>query len=1664
MVSAVLTTSLRDTLRAGLSVVSELWNYEAKDWVTSVHAVDINNDGELEIIACSRDGRVLTLNKDGKSKWERVIGTKTWVGALAGIPFYPNSSAFARTVPGAEHPSPIHVIAGTRDGKVYAFDQHGRTIGRDGKVYAFDQHGRALEVDEEKSAYLLDTGDVIRQVFADHLPASNVIIGSHDGHVYALNCETGEVDWKFFAHGWVRAVFAGDINHDGKTEIIIGTNEKSLYVLTDQGDVLTETSLQYPIHAIYAADVDEDGEIEILAASDGKDLAALTLRADGLTLHFHQKWRHTFDNRLLSLHVADVDGDGHSEIIAGSEDKHFYILNRQGKTIWRHSLGCRVFSVYATDFNNDGLVEILVGAENARVCAYRVQLIKDLEKRILKHYRTLGSAAPEVEASLPYDELALLQDILGEESKQHSSLGQINIESTERLISGKHYPQALSQLLGLEQSKVQLLWRKDKKDALGFIRSLCFGHTQNGRRTIVVGTIDGDIRVFNEEGRSIRSVNIGQRVLDVQTGFIERDQPEAIVVCSSDHQIYVVPGTTRQEKRHLPLGYDTACIHVAGGSRQRPSELFIGSNKQINIYNGDLHMRIGTIALPDGIRLVHAHTKIEEDKPEIIAGSANRSIHAFTRKGTSLWQYEVWDRVQAVELKDIDGDGEVEVIAGSEDRNIHVLDCTGYLRWRYFLPHSVLALQIIDIDHDGKVEILAGCANGYIYVFSKDGDLLWKYRSNDRIRALKVADLDNDGNLEIVVGSEDALEILQVINQQQVRDLIDRCLSAWEAEASSEMVTTQLLHSSDPLLRAFAITYLTKQANLSPDIFTTLEHYAKDGFVEVRKALLKATIRCYTLNPQQASLLLSLLALDTSYDIRVAFVEHMPALAKNAWKQSINYLERFFSNSDRIIRRAVVRQLDQLIDISQDRSSDKDIFDLLFRATQDRESRWLHQEAARALAHLLDRHQSRLIFYMHLFIVQGLHPEIIEMIGRHTITPLTQHFVKAVLPFLVDTPAIDVLARLQGVLTVLKDMSSFEYGKDTRKMYEEFYRLFALNSIEDVAYYRCQFSTNDFTQDNKLASLVLSILHRLKSITRHLNIYMKRGSVNDRLSSLLNALKAIEVVFDLVEHEYSVFLLKQTMAFFPDYRLFTLLLQQWQALIHAQLNELRGKAYLNLELQTRCVRSEEQIGIVLQVSNTERGSANSIELTLLHSEDFEIVGSSSAKTETLLSQDLWQVEFTLKPRTTCLDLNFEINYSDAESEIKQNRFTERLELQNTVLPREFRYIPNPYSTGTPIQQNHMFYGRDEDVLTLRNNLALAAAQTVLLLYGQRRSGKTTLLLHLIRTSVLAEHIPILIDMQRESYEISASKFLHNIGFYIAQALLKRGYCVYLPELADFVNDPTFAFGIFLDDVETQLHGQKLILLIDEFEVLEEQILKGRLQPEFLDYLRSMMQQHHSINFLLAGTHQIAQLEVANWSVFFNIARQYRLARLSSQGAEDLITKPVGNNLEYAPYTVEKIRELTADQPYLIHLLCRSLVDYCNERRKAYVTINDVNMVLHEVMRTCDSHFDWLWNQLTPYKQCALAVIAELGKEEGRLLTYGEIEEVYRHHRLACDWERMQACLKSLGEADIVELVSDNVPANTFLGIRFRIPVGLMRMWLHKEKPLRLILDEKVSTL
>ncbi|MGC1132727.1 MAG: PQQ-binding-like beta-propeller repeat protein [Nitrososphaeraceae archaeon] len=89
------------------------------------------------------------------------------------------------------------------------------------------------------------------------------------------------------------------------------------------------------------------------------------------------------------------------------------------------------------------------------------------------------------------------------------------------------------------------------------------------------------------------------------------------------------------------------------------------------------------------------------------------------------WKYEIGNSVWSVSINQ---DG--YVAAGSGDKYVRLFDRKGDLLWKYEAGDSV---ESVSINQDGYVA--AGSINGYVYLFDGKGDLLWKYKTGESVSA-----------------------------------------------------------------------------------------------------------------------------------------------------------------------------------------------------------------------------------------------------------------------------------------------------------------------------------------------------------------------------------------------------------------------------------------------------------------------------------------------------------------------------------------------------------------------------------------------------------------------------------------------------------------------------------------------------------------------------------------------------------------------------------------------------------------------------------------------------------------------------------------------------------------------------------------------------------------
>lgn len=1659
-------SDLKEALERGLSVVTELWNYPAKDWVTSIHTADMNNDGEVEILIGSRDGRVYALTNGGKCLWESVVGSnKKWIGAVVGV------------TPFEDEQHPVSVLVGTQDGKVYALNEAGLAISKDHQtLHQFKKSSLASEKEQEKNMIWHSSGYEIRQLATDLKKSSLVVIDSEDQYIHTLDYMTGEPGWTFPADSAVRHVFCYDIDNDGKVETLLGTSNQHFYVLDASGNCIQQDDVQGQIHTIYAADVRGDGQTEILLGIDGNTLSLSTLNGQVL-------WRHPFLNRFLAVCVADVDGDGANEILVASEDKYLYILDRHGREVWRHLIGHRISSLYAADIDNDGQFEVIVGAHDNKVHILRLSLIGELNEKIHSLYHDLERPLFTVLEELIPRQRTLLQTLLTDARPTSKSA---TLEQAEHLISAKKYEQALAIALTLEQQKVQQIWQKGQ---IGFINALCPDNSSTTAKSeIIVGTNKGRLHAFSSSGQELWSLSVGKQMLGVQTGYLNAGKWPDIITYSTDGRVSIIKGAWRDKlkkrqqvsdevKPELQFDEHLSSLYVNADGKRGSFQIVIGSkNKKIEMYGRDLAQPLRTIEPPQGIRVVSACISHEDDRPVIVAaseGDADHTIYAYTRNNAEpFWTYKTRGRVEALCIKDIDADDKLEVIVGSQDRNVHVLDQHGNLKWRYYLPDTVSTVDVCDMAGDGKLEVLAGCDDGQLYVFGREGDLLWTYQAYGSILAVRAGDIDNDKNVEIIIGTENQLEVVHVVNQKRLLDLINECWSALQQQKQSEVFLREFLTHQSSSLRAFALQKIAEHSIQYENDFKVFDAFIKDGSAEVRKALIQAVVSCYKIHPQQAQYILSQLIMDSVTDVRLTLVKHIGILMRNSrrnerenhWDDGFKFLQRLAKNNDRVVRRAVMRELYTLVeDFYGIPGRKRAVFGLLLTGLQEPESlvnasEWVNLEAARTLAHFLDLHHNELIMYMNLLVAREVKPEILQRIAFHATSSFIRDVFQDLGAFMIDLDETNVAKRLAMAVNMLEQTKALKYGEDILSVYKELYHLASLNTIEDIASYQCTLQNDMFTPTNTHFPAAVNVFKQLNFITRALRLYLRRDGIRDRVHSLLEAGKEFENVRKYAEQEYLKTSLDEPLSSLPDRKILVeIILKRWQAIINIELLKLNGEAKLEAEIRTKRAFREEQVVVWVMLRNTGGSTADDVYMELLASNQFEVVGKSTFQTEAIFAGDEVMAEFTIKPSTLTPNLVFEIVYVDTERIERTLLFDGQLELYTRAEQRVFRPIPNPYSTGVP--KPDMCYGREENLKFLKENLTRRNAGTFLILHGERRSGKTTLLFQLAKTPILEPHISLLIDMQNEAHDFRENRFFYNIAYYIQAVLAARGIRVPLSQREEFEKHANFSLDRFLDVVEENLKDRMLVVLIDEFEVLETLVKKERLAPEVFDYLRSMVQSRQNITFLLAGVHTIQKLTSGYWSPFFNIAHQYRLSKLTEQGSINLISKPVEDFLEYDPYAVQKIRQLTDDQPYLINLVCRPLIDYCNELQKAYVTINDVNAILKEIMESKQNHFQWLWNQSTEEERYVLSIVAELGMDEQRLLSLVEIEVHYKHYSLPYKREHVLAALANLVEREVVEKVQDHANAGTSSYERYRLPVGLIREWLRRHKSVKQVQHE-----
>ncbi len=377
------------------------------------------------------------------------------------------------------------------------------------------------------------------------------------------------------------------------------------------------------------------------------------------------------------------------------------------------------------------------------------------------------------------------------------------------------------------------------------------------------------------------------------------------------------------------------------------------------------------------------------------------------------------------------------------------------------------------------------------------------------------------------------------------------------------------------------------------------------------------------------------------------------------------------------------------------------------------------------------------------------------------------------------------------------------------------------------------------------------------------------------------------------------------------------------------------------------------------------------------------------------------------------------------------------------------FIVNPYIAGSPVKDSAMFFGRDDVYAWIRQHLRGEYQDNALVLFGERRAGKTSVLYHMAEQLGDETYVPVLIDLQGMGLE-GMDGFLWELARKIVLSLrrVKGLPKVDRPNRRDFEEQPRSHFeDTFLPPLIQTLQPRRLLLMFDETDRLEERVRNGELPTDIFDYLRSLIQEQTRLNFLFTLGNRIEEARASS-SQLFNLAVYRKISFLDPDFAEDLISRPAAKHYSYTPEAIEQILRLTSGQPYYTQLLCHNLFTRWTETKPKQIGVEDIEAVLPDAVEQATPNLQFVWDDSPPVEKAILAALADRMPHYQAGVMRRNVDRALRRAKMYPPSGEITTGFKRLFERDIL---------NNQEPYEFR--VGLVQIWLSQYKQLEWVRED-----
>ena len=373
---------------------------------------------------------------------------------------------------------------------------------------------------------------------------------------------------------------------------------------------------------------------------------------------------------------------------------------------------------------------------------------------------------------------------------------------------------------------------------------------------------------------------------------------------------------------------------------------------------------------------------------------------------------------------------------------------------------------------------------------------------------------------------------------------------------------------------------------------------------------------------------------------------------------------------------------------------------------------------------------------------------------------------------------------------------------------------------------------------------------------------------------------------------------------------------------------------------------------------------------------------------------------------------------------------------------------NPYIAGKALGDAHGFFGR-EDIFRLVETVLSSPDQNALVLFGQRRIGKTSILLQLHNCLPSPPFRPIYFDLMDR-----ARKSLTTVLYELAATI--AGECnLPQPQEADVAQGDYFRDNFLPSLYQSLGKNFRPVLLFDEFDVLdvaaEERLPATAAARTFFPYLRHLMDSEPLLAFVFVVGRKAEDLSI-DMKATFKATRYQRISVLDDESARTLVRLAEREGgVRFTEHGVERVLRLTARHPFFLQLMCQLLFD------RAYATppsetptidVPDVEVVVPQALEAGENIFEWIWDGLPPAERIIFSAVAS-ATDENAVIAEDALLSLLQHHGIRILIRELELAPKTLIEWEMLHRVDGG----------YGFFIELMRRWVMERKPLLKVKDE-----